>query len=146
MVPGTRQPCLPIPTQQESSLSADVVQFARSYIRTIEELDVFVVCVDHRDHWWDATEIAQRVMIRESAAILALDHFARANLLDLRISDAVHYRFCPGTEELASRAAVFIAAYHKKPAEVVRFIARSGVSDSVRDFADAFRIKRNDHR
>jgi hypothetical protein len=127
-------------------LPADVLQFARSYIRTIEELDVFIVCVDHRDRWWDAAEIARRVVISESGASRALDHFAKANLLDLRISDAIHYRFYPGSEDLAHRAAAFIAAYHRNPVELVKFIARSGVSDSVRDFADAFRIKRRDHR
>jgi hypothetical protein len=128
------------------SLPADVVQFARSHIRTIEDLDVFIVCVDHRDRWWDAVEIARKVLITESAAMRALDHFAKANLLDIRISDAIHYRFHPGTEDLASRAAVFTAAYRKNPTGLVKFIARSDISDNVRDFADAFRIKRNDNR
>ena len=128
------------------SLPADVVQFARSYVRTLEDLDVFIVCVDHSDRWWDAIELAKKVLISESAATRALDHFAKANLLDIRISDAVHYRFHPGTDDLASRARMFTAAYHKNPVKLVTLIARSGISDSVRDFADAFRIKRNDNR
>jgi hypothetical protein len=131
-----------------SSLPADVVQFARSYIRTLEDLDVFIVCVDHRDRWWDAAEIARRVTISERAAVDALDHLAKANLLDIRISEAIHYRFHPGADDLASQAGVFIAAYHRNPVELVKLIARSAVSNSVRDFADAFRMRRrrNDRR
>ena len=75
-----------------------------------------------------------------------LDELARANLLDIRIIDAVRYRFEPGIQELEQQAVAFAVAYHNNPADVVKLIARSTVSDSVRDFADAFRIKRDDHR
>jgi hypothetical protein len=125
---------------------ADVVHFVRSHVRTIEELDVLIFCIDHRDRWWDAAAVAQRASLNASAAMRALDHFVRANLLDIRISDAVRYRFHPGTEDLTMLATAFAAAYHENPVAVVKLVARSAVSDSVRDFADAFRLKRDDTR
>jgi hypothetical protein len=127
-------------------LPVDIVQFARSYIRTIEELETLIMCVDHRDRWWDATSLAGRIRISESRASRALDHLARTNLLDIRITDAIRYRFHPGTEDLETRAAAFASAYHRNRVDVVKLIARAGVADSVRDFADAFRIKRDDNR
>ena len=129
-----------------ASLPAALVQFARSYLQSVEDLQVFILCVDQRDRWWDATGIARAVSITESRARRILDQMARANLLDLRISDAVRYRFAPGIQELEQQAVAFALAYHNNPAEVVKLIARSTVADSVRDFADAFRIKRDDHR
>ena len=128
------------------SLSAGLVQFARSQIHSVEALQVFILCVDHRDRWWDATGIGRAVSITESKARRILDQFARANLLDIRISDAVRFRFAPGLQELEEQAVAFAAAYHTNPTEVVKLIARSTVSDSVRDFADAFRIRRDDDR
>ena len=128
------------------SLSAALVQFARSHVHSVEALQVFILCVDHRDRWWDATGIGRALSITESTARRILDQFARANLLDIRISDAVRYRFAPGIQALEEQAVAFAAAYHNNQTDVVKLIARSTVSDSVRDFADAFRIRRDDDR
>src|SRR5688572_23338335 len=129
-----------------ASLPTALVQFARSYMRSVEDLQVFILCVDHRDRWWDASSMARGLSITESRARQILEQLARANLLDIRISDAVRYRFEPGVQELEQHALAFAAAYRNNPADVVTLIARSTVADRVREFADAFRIKRNDHR
>ena len=129
-----------------TSLSAALLQFARSYIRSVDDLEVFILCVDNRGRWWDADGVARRLAITEPKARSALDQLARVNLLDIRISDAVRYRFAPGSDELNQLAVTFAGAYRGNPAEVVKLIARSGVGDSVQDFADAFRIKRHDGR
>jgi hypothetical protein len=129
-----------------SSLPVDVVEFARSYIRSLEDLRVLIICADHRDRWWDADGLARRTVISEPHAARVLDRLAKANLLDIRISDAVRYRFNPGTDELTARAEAFTAAYHKSPGEIAKLIARRDVPESVRDFAEAFRIKRDDSR
>ena len=129
-----------------ASLPTALVQFARSYLHSVDDLQVFILCVDQRDRWWDATGIARALSITESRARRILEQLARANLLDIRISDAVRYRFEPGLQELEQQAVAFALAYHNHPADVVTLIARSTVADSVRDFADAFRIKRDDHR
>lgn len=128
------------------SLPAGLVQFARAHVRSVEDLQVFLLCVDRRDRWWDAAGIARAAAISEFRARRILDQLARANLLDIRISDAVRFRFAPGVEELEQQAMAFASAYHSNPADIVKLIARSTVSDSVRDFADAFRIKRDDDR
>jgi hypothetical protein len=115
-------------------------------MHSVEALQVFILCVDRRDRWWDATGIGREVSITESKARRILDQFARANLLDIRISDAVRFRFAPGIQALEEQAVAFAAAYHSNPAVVVNLVARTTVSDSVRDFADAFRIRRHDDR
>ena len=128
-----------------ASLPAELVQFARTYVHSVDALQVFILCVDHRDRWWDATGIARALSITESRARRILDQFARTNLLDIRISDAVRFRFAPGLQDLEQDALAFAVAYHNNPTDVVKLIARSTVTDSVLDFADAFRIKRDDH-
>ena len=129
-----------------SSLPAALVQFAQSYFRAVEDLEVFILCIDNRHRWWDAAGVARHFAIAESKARRALDQLARVNLLDIRISDAVRYRFAPGSDELNQQAVTFAGAYRSNPAEVVKVIACSSVGDSVQDFADAFRIKRDDSR
>ena len=129
-----------------TSLTATLVLFARSCIRSVEVLEVFILCSDNRGRWWDADSVAPYLGLTESRARRALDQLARANLLDIRISDAVRYRFAPGSEELNLQANALAEAYRSNPTEVVKLIARSSVGDSVQDFADAFRIKRDDSR
>src|SRR5687767_7621093 len=99
------------------SLPAALEQFARTYVHSVEDLQVFVLCVDHRDRWWDATGVARTFSIRESKARRILEQFARSNLLDIRVSHEVRYRFAPGIPELETHAVAFAAAYHNHPAE-----------------------------
>ena len=129
-----------------ASLPTAAVQFARSYLHSVADLQVFILCVDHRDRWWDATGVARALSITDTRARRILEQLARANLLDIRVSDEVRYRFEPGIQELEQQALAFAVAYHNNPADVVTLVARSAVADSVRDFADAFRIKRDDDR
>ena len=123
-----------------------LADFALTHFGSVEDLRVFITCVDHPHRWWNATAVAHHLSITESGARLALERFARGNLLDIRISDDVRYRFKPGTDELEAQAWAFAAAFRHDPVAVVQFVSRSATSDSVRDFADAFRIKRHDDR
>lgn len=124
---------------------APVVHFTRTHLRSIEDLQVFVACFDNRERWWDSIAMAREVGVAESVARKALDRLARGNLLDIRLTGDVRYRFGPGTQELDTQAAAFAAAYRKNPVDVVRLIVRS-LPNSLRDFADAFRIKPDDDR
>jgi hypothetical protein len=85
--------------------------------------------------------------VAERLARATLERFAQQNLLDIRISDDVRYRFQPGTDQLETAASAFAAAYRRDPALVVQYVAESAAeTDSLRDFADAFRIRRRDDR
>jgi len=128
------------------ALPAPLTQFARSHLHSVEALQVFILCIDHRERWWDSSAIARRLAIAESQARRVLDQLARSNLLDIRISEEVRFRFAPGVHELEEVAAAFASAYHDNPAAIVNLVARSTIGDSVRDFADAFRIRRDDDR
>ena len=102
-----------------------------------------MTCVDTRDRWWDAAAIAKELGIGNTAARHSLDHLARGNLLDIRITGDVRYQFNPGTAELESAALACAAAYRTNPVAVVQMVAGSS-RRSLRDFADAFRIRGND--
>ena len=122
-----------------------VEQFTRTHLRSVDGLMVFVTCLDNRERWWDAATMAREVGIAESAAHKALERLARGNLLDIRVTGAVRYRFTPGTAELESQVSDFASAYRKNPVNIMRLVVPS-LPGSLRDFADAFRIKRDDDR
>ena len=126
-----------------SDLPPLVRVFMADHIRTLAELQLLITCMDSDDRWWDATAAARELGISTLAARHALDHLASRNLFDIRITGDVRYQFHPGTEELRDAAQILFDTYRANPVAVVNLVA--GASHrSIRDFADAFRIRKHD--
>lgn len=104
-------------------LTAELSDFVDRYLRTVEDLQVLMACVNERDRWWDAKSIARQLAVTSAAAGRALDHLARGNLLDIRVRGEVRYQFHPGTDELERHALACAAAYRLDPASVTTAVA-----------------------
>jgi hypothetical protein len=104
------------------TLPQAVVHFAATHLGSLEDMKVLVLCVEERDRWHDAPAIARTLRIPRRAARAALDQLARNNLLDIRITDDVRYRFRPGTSELESQAVALVDAYHRNPDQATEAI------------------------
>lgn len=126
-----------------TTLPPDVTDFVARNLRTLEHLQVLMTCIEARDRWWDAATMGRELGISPTAARRALDDLARGNLLDIRITGDVRYQFNPGTAELEASALAAAGVYRTNPVALVQLVAGSG-RRSVRDFADAFRIRRDD--
>lgn len=126
-------------------LAPEIVAFVAASLRSLDDLQVLMLCMESRDRWWDAAAMAREAMISGSASRRALDHLARGNLLDIRITDDVRYTFSPGNAALLETALACAAAYRAHPVALARLVTDSD-RRSVRDFADAFRIRRDDNR
>jgi hypothetical protein len=121
--------------------SPEVVEFVSQYIRSPEDLAVFLICVTEPDRWWDASSMGRECAIGPIAAQRALDQLARSNLLDIRLTADIRYQFNPGTSELRDAALATAAAYRSNPIGVVQLVANARLR-SVRDFAEAFRFRK----
>src|SRR5436190_1453997 len=124
------------------TLHAEIVTFIKSYVRSLDDLEVLMLCVDAGDRWWDAAGIARATGLKEGAARRALDQLTRGNLLDIRITGDVRYAFSPGTAALRDAAVACAAAYRSRPVAVITCV--TAAPRGLRDFADAFRIRRDD--
>jgi predicted ArsR family transcriptional regulator len=119
-----------------------VARFLTAYLRDLDDLQLLITMVNAEDRWWDAPNVARELHISESAARAALEHLAADNLLEIRLTGDVRYQFHPGTEDLREQALACADAYRTDPLAVVRAVSASART-SVRDFADAFRIRRD---
>jgi len=106
-------------------LPPDVVAFIADHLLSINEIEVLTAMIDTPDRWWDARLIL--------------------NLLDIRFTDEVRYWFRPGTAELAQTMSRLAASYRTNHAAVVRAVSPSAPRGA-RDFADAFRFRKNGNR
>ena len=123
---------------------APVVQaFLAAHVRTVEHLHVLMTIINGGDRWWDAHALCRELHTSIGVSRRALDWFAQHNLLDIRITDDVRYQFRPGTEELREAALAAADAFHTNPIAVLHQVT-GATRRGMRDFADAFRIRRDD--
>src|SRR5687768_18387078 len=118
-----------------------VVAFVTDHVRTLGELQLLIAIIQSGDRWWDASAAARESGLSLPAARRALDFFGTHNLLDIRITGDVRYQYHPGTSELRERAAACAAAFRTRPLDLAQLVTGPSPS-SVRDFADAFRVRR----
>lgn len=126
------------------SLPPGVGEFIAAHLRTVDDLHLLVATSSDRNRWWDAAAVARELVIVEEDARQLLEHLAAHNLLDIRVTGDVRYRFRPGTQELAAAAEACVDSYRAKPAAVWRALGSGRGQRAIRDFADAFRIRRDD--
>ena len=113
------------------------------HIRSLEDLQVLMTCIESRHRWWDAVAMNRELGIGGRAARHSLDRLAHSNLLDIRVTGDVRYQFNPGTAALEAAALACASAYRSNPVALVRLVARSA-DRSIQDFADAFRFQKKD--
>jgi hypothetical protein len=127
-------------------LSPLVLGFVADHLRSLEELQLLMTCMTSSDRWWDAGAVSRELGVTPTRARYALDHLASRNLLDIRVTGDVRYQFRPGTPELAEAAQAVASAYRRNPVALVGLLSGGGSRRSIRDFADAFRIRKDDDR
>lgn len=125
---------------RELGISADVQDFIRRYLRSVEQLDVLALLHRSQPRFWNSLAVASELGIPGQTAEKALDALASNNFLDIKIANDLLYRFNPVTELRPATEAV-IEAYRQQRTSMTRFVA-SIAADPIRDFADAFRLKK----
>ena len=114
-------------------------------LNSLQDLELLLVLIEDRERWWDARAIAKQTGDSSSSTGRALDRLAGQNLLDIRVTDDVRFRYRPGTVELEKAGAALLDAYRRNPLTIIKLVAASRPR-SAADFADAFRMRRDDDR
>jgi hypothetical protein len=130
-----------MPVWDQSDLMVKIIDSLRS----LQDLQLLLTLMDDPDRWWDARAIAQETGDPTSSTGAGLDRLAAKNLLDIRVTEDVRFRYRPGTPELEKAGAAFAEAYRKNPLAIVKLVTARRPR-SATDFANAFRIRRDDDR
>src|SRR5688572_12381120 len=125
-------------------LTPGLTRFIDEHVDTLEKLELLMLLLESPDRWWDAAIAAQTLRTTVGAARQMLERFAAQNLLEIRVTGDVRYRYQPGDGQLAELAREFAHAYRVNRLGVVRLVTEG--RQPLRDFADAFRIRRDDDR
>lgn len=129
----------------QHEISPLVLTFLSDHVSNLLQFQVLMLVAETEDRWWDASGAARELGVTPAAARSALDHLAKHNLLDIRITDDVKYQLRPGTAALLTAVMACAEEFRRAPLQMVAVVTGQGPK-SIRDFADAFRIRRDDDR
>jgi hypothetical protein len=127
----------------QPALPSDVQRFLIERVVGIDDLDVLLLVCRTADRWWDARSIAVETGLPPSQAAAALERLGAKNLLDVRLAADVLYRFHPVAAELGELVARVVEAHRTHRAAVLSVVLGARPTDALRDFAEAFRLKKD---
>lgn len=114
--------------------------FVRDHIQSAEELETLLLLYRSTERWWTIDEIARELHLDRSSTRRALERLS-GPFLEVRLEADVCFRFATLNEERERLTARLDDAYHRDRTALMHLVGRGGAA---RDFADAFRLKKEE--
>jgi hypothetical protein len=124
-----------------TKIPKDIREFVARYLPSVEHLEVFIVLQRNTTRSWSAPDMSTELRIPESTAENVLERLASDNLLDVKISNEILYRFNPATAALETSAALCADLYVRERIAMINLVMAATLGP-MHDFAEAFRIKK----
>lgn len=126
----------------DAVLPPRVQRLITEHIDSIEKLEVLLLLRARAEHPWSAEAVSRELRISEASATRRLRDLAERGLLEADAASPPAYRYAPARSDDDADVAELARAYAERRVSVISFIF-SRPLDTVRGFADAFRIKRD---
>ena len=124
----------------DADLSSEAKQFLRTYIQSLEQLEILALMRAQRDREWTAAAIYEEILSNEKSIGVRLAQFEANGLIVSTGKQTPTYRYEPRTAELDAAAQATLQAYRERRVLVTETIFRPE-TDPAKSFADAFRFK-----
>ena len=118
-------------------MDGDILDFIRAAVGSVWALELLLFVRARPERGWTEAELARELRSNERLAAESLLIFEAAGLLT---PSPDGYFYAPASPDLDMLAGRLVEAYHERPVAVINAIVSSR-SDSLRNFADAFRFK-----
>jgi hypothetical protein len=119
--------------------------FLQAHLDSYAQMEVLRLLARAKERSWTAEAVARELRLAPAEAAAALDHLCARNLLDIRISGGLHFRYSPGSDDLKARAEAFLAVLARDPVAVSRLMADHQCarerSAGLQAFIDAFVLR-----
>lgn len=114
-------------------------QFLAKYIHSIEQLEILCLLFDPPSKPWSEGEVFKHIQSSRNSVATNLRHLHNAHFL---IFDEKSGHYFPETLDLARQASEMIRIYRERRVAVIETIYTMP-SDPIRQFADAFKIRKD---
>ena len=128
----------------ENEIPDDVRGFVIQHVDSVPVLEAIITLNQNRDEEWDTAKAGARLYVSEAMAGVILAQLAAQGIFSERESDGRRlYRYRPGAGGLGGLVDRLVEVYARALIPLTRLI-HSKPSASVRDFADAFRLRKGE--
>jgi hypothetical protein len=128
-----------------SGISEEVKRFVYEHIESVEQLEVLLLLRSTAPAEWTAESVARELRIAAPSAAIRLDDLASRDLLIVTGPSRSVYRYEPAGVDRDRVLRALADAYSTHRVSLITLIF-SKPSDTIRSFADAFKIwKKDDH-
>lgn len=128
--------------KEEAPLSREVDEFIRDEIDTIPHLEALLLVWNSRPKQWTIDEMTAELYVDSAASKSILQSLARRGLLALESGAPERYRYASVSLSRDSIVEAVDAAYRNDLIRISRMI-HSNAARTIRDFAEAFRFKKD---
>lgn len=120
----------------------DTIQaFLRHFIDSVEQLEILLL-LRARGHAWTADTVTREISTSIESATARLESLTRSGLLAKTArDDGAHYRYAPSDPSAGRSVDQLAEIYPRRRVAIITFIF-SPPDESLRDFSDAFRLRR----
>lgn len=124
-----------------SPLSPAAARLLHDVIVSSTRLDVLLLLRSEPERWWNVDLVAATLRISVPSAGQALEGLGLGNLLDVRVGEALAYRFAPVDSTVSDTIAEITALHYASRDALLAALPGVGRSASAaRRIADAFRM------
>lgn len=127
----------------DDAISEDVKRFISAYIDSVELLEVLLLIRRVGEKEWSADSISRELRSNPSSVTKRLTDLRARGLVSVKEESPPLYYYHPETEALDSAIQGLAEAYAERQARVIDLIFSKPI-DTLRDFSDAFKLKRED--
>lgn len=124
-------------------ISEELRRFIAENIDSVELLEVLLLLRSNTKKEWSAENVSREIRSNPTSVYIRLSHLCARGLLSLRELPTPLYRYSPRTEELDQTVAGLAKAYAERQTRVIELIY-SKQTDALRNFSDAFKLKKDD--
>jgi hypothetical protein len=121
-------------------MDSDLLQFIRGSIRSVWNLELLLCLRRHSDRAWQADELVRELRASDFVVEEGLASLQAAGLVGAEAESA--YRYAPASIALDKLVQQLDRHYQERPQSVTNAIF-SAPNDTLRTFADAFRLKKD---
>lgn len=120
-----------------------VDQFILQHIDSVPHLEALLLLFNSRPKEWSADEIAKLLFVRNDSARKILENLLQRKLIAMHTARPGAF-FCNPDDDMQTKLLENVDAIYRKEVVRISSIIHSKGSAGVRDFARAFRIKRDE--
>jgi tRNA/tmRNA/rRNA uracil-C5-methylase (TrmA/RlmC/RlmD family) len=121
------------------AIPGELGKFIARYIQSVEQVEILCLMSENPGRSWSEGEVLRAIQSSQESVSNNLRHFTVEHFLTT--DSQQNFRFAPENPELAALVAELVKTYRERRVAIVELIYQAP-SDTVRNFADAFRIRK----